>query len=476
MNNQVRHLALLCCSLPLLAAACGGESPTEGSRVGPYVPLVPLGSLLKVSGDGQVARLGHPLSRPLQIQVVDTSGNGLPGVRVTWSVSSLRVSSLGMLIPVIPVGTVTEDLDFGGVSEGRVVTDSAGLATALWTLGGLTGQNQQTATEQTATASSDLGSATFTATTPSLVPLTDMGDSTYFGFPGGLYSGGNVMPQAHADAGRAFAAAVEPLDTNGDPDPDGKYVLLDIGHSNTELVFCDAGALDMILLCPSYSFTGQAMADPDVDKTNLALVRGGCCGGEASLMQSPGDGDYERLLTRLSIEGLSEQQVQVVWAQLGAAVPITLPQRDAGAHRMVRWMGNVMGAFRSRYPNLRLVFFTSDVFGGYADREPVHYEYGFAMKWLIQAQIDQMANGGTIVDVRAGDLNYNTAVPWIAWGPYLWADGVNARSDGILWGREDYDDPVHLDPGGVKKAAGLLLTFFKTSPQARCWFVAGETC
>ncbi len=98
------------------------------------------------------------------------------------------------------------------------------------------------------------------------------------------------------------------------------------------------------------------------------------------------------------------------------------------------------------------------------------------MKWLIQAQIDQMANGGTIVDRRAGDLNYNTAVPWIGWGPYLWADGVNRRSDGLSWSRADFQDPVHLGTAGVEKAAGLLLTFFKTSPQARCWFVTGETC
>ena len=447
--DQVRHLALFwCCALPLLAAACGGESPTEGTEV-----EVVEGSLLSVAGDGQLGNLGKPLSDSLIVKVADASGNGLPGVTVRWSVNSPS---------------------YGTVSPVAIVTDSEGLAKVQWTLGVLR-ESAQTATEQMATADADVGKIIFTATTPSLVPLTDMGASTYFGFPGGLYPGGNVMPQAHADAGLAFAAAIEPLDVNGNPDPDGKYVLLSIGHSNTESVFCDTP--QVIFVCPSYSFIGQAIADPDVDSTNLAIVRGGCCGGGAAPMGFPGAPDYDRLLERLSIEGLSEQQVQVVWAELGDDEPISLPDPGARAYRMVTLMGNVMRAFRSRYPNLRLVFLTSAVYAGYTRiREPGMYENGFAIKWLIQAQIDQMANGGTIVDVRAGDLNYNTAVPWIAWGPYLWADGVNARSEGILWGREDYDDPVHLDPGGVKKAAGLLLTFFKTSPQARCWFVAGETC
>ena len=219
------------------------------------------------------------------------------------------------------------------------------------------------------------------------------------------------------------------------------------------------------------------MADPDVDKTNLAIVRGECCGGDAAFMQSPSGSDYDRLLERLSIEELSEQQVQVVWATLGNAHPISLPDTGARAYNMVRLMSDVMRAFRSRYPNLRLVFLTSEHYMGYSEREPSHYENGFEKKWLIQAQIDQMASGGTVVDERAGDLNYNTAVPWIGWGPYFWADGVNPRSDGLFWSRGNYwIDAVHLDPSGVRKAAGLLLTFFKTSPQARCWFLAGETC
>ena len=100
------------------------------------------------------------------------------------------------------------------------------------------------------------------------------------------------------------------------------------------------------------------------------------------------------------------------------------------------------------------------------------------MKWLIQAQIDQMANGGTIVDGRAGDLNYLTVAPWVGWGPDLWADGVNPRSDGLFWSGGDFlsGDRLHLDPRGSEKASSLLLAFFKTSPQARCWFLAGETC
>ena len=450
MNNQVRHLALLwCCALPLVAAACGAESPTGGTVV-----EVVEGSLLSVAGDGQVGSLGRPLSDSLIVKAADPSGNGLRGVTVRWSVSD----TTGMVSPAA-----------------AVTTDSAGLAKVLWTLGRKTGA--QTGTEQRARAVSGVGSLIFTATTPSLVPLTDMGASTYFGFPGGLYPGGNVMPQAHFDAGRAFAAAVEPLDVNGNPSTSGKYVLLSIGHSGVEQVFCFENP------CPSFSFMGKALADAEVESRNLVFVKGAWGGRTTEFWDSPNDSDYDRIRDEeLGPLGLSEQQVQVVWMEVNNREPF--PARFPGnAYLLVSQFGNIVRALRSRYPNLRLVFLASTSYWGYSvdrnvDRvkEPYGYEGGFDKKWLIQAQIDQMASG--VVHARAGDLNYNTVAPWIGWGPYTWADGVNPRSDGLFWLREDFDpsDGLHMLASGVDKAASLLLAFFKTSPQARCWFVAGETC
>jgi len=430
-----------------MAAACGGESPTEG------VVAKVQGSLLSVAGDGQVGNLGRPLSDSLIVRVVDPSGNVLPGVTVNWGVGDGSV--LGMVRPTAGL------------------TNSAGLAQVRWTLGINTGA--QTATVQMATARVVGASpVTFTATTPSLVPLIDLGAATYFGFPGGLYPGGNVMPQAHADAGQALAAAVEPLDVNGNPSTDGKYVLLSIGGRNTELIYCGESP------CLPFTFTGKALADPDVD-THLAIVEGASDGTASFSWQSSAGAQYDRIRDEeLEPFGLSEQQVQVVW--LKAKEWESRSPFPGNTNFELSQLGNVARALKSRYPNLRLVFLGSRMYGGYVvpdgrHEEPLAYETGLKMKWLIEAQIDQMANGGTIVDVGAGDLNYNTVAPWIGWGPYFWADGLNARSDGLFWPSEDFfPDGVHQTDAGKEKAATLLLEFFKTSPQTRCWFLVGESC
>jgi hypothetical protein len=140
-------------------------------------------------------------------------------------------------------------------------------------------------------------------------------------------------------------------------------------------------------------------------------------------------------------------------------------------------LGDILRALRVRYPHLQEVFLSSRIYGGYAisplNPEPYAYESGFSVKWVIQAQIQQMRNGGAVVDARAGDLNDNTVAPWVAWGPYLWADGSRPRSDGLIWQRSDFRaDGTHPSPAGIAKVGSALLRFFLDSPFTRCWFRA----
>src|SRR6185503_12380979 len=116
------------------------------------------------------------------------------------------------------------------------------------------------------------------------------------------------------------------------------------------------------------------------------------------------------------------------WVKVANPGPTSsLPSANADAYVLETQMGDIVRALKVRYPNLQQVFLSSRIFAGYAttalNPEPYAYESGFAVKLLVQAQIDQMANGGVPVDPRAGNLDYGTVAPWIAWGPYLWAAG-----------------------------------------------------
>lgn len=308
------------------------------------------------------------------------------------------------------------------------------------------------------------------------VPLTDMGASTYLGFGGGLYENGtNVPPADHAAAGRVQAMNVRPLATNGQPSTGGRAVLLSIGMSNTTQEFCSAGSA---LPCDSWTFMGQAAADPAVNHGALAIVNGAAGGQTASTFDQPTDSNYDRIRdTRLTPQGLSEAQVQVAWVKVANAGPtVSLPNANADAYTIETQTGNIVRALKTRYPNIKLVFLSTRIYAGYAttmlNPEPYAYESGFGAKWLVQAQIDQMRNGGVPVDPRAGDLNYATR-PWVGWGPYLWADGLTPRSDGLTWTQADFAaDGTHPAQSGREKVGDMLLAFFKTSPQTTCWFLA----
>lgn len=310
------------------------------------------------------------------------------------------------------------------------------------------------------------------------VALTDLATGSYLGFRGGLYPDGRNDPSsAHAAAGSAAAARIQPLDANGKPSLGGRIVLLSIGMSNTTMEFC-SGAFPT---CATFSFIGQARADAAVDHTTLVIVDGARGGQAANSWTSPTMVQFDSAKGRLTRAGVTEAQVQVAWIKQANIQPQeALPDTGADAYTLERELGDIVRALKVRYPNLRQVFLSSRIYGGYAtsalNPEPYAYEGGFSVKWLVEAQIAQMQNGGTVRDARAGDLNYSRT-PWLAWGPYLWANGMKARSDGLTYAQQDFGtDGTHPNQSADQKVGKLLLDFFKTSPFTKCWFLVGQRC
>lgn len=309
------------------------------------------------------------------------------------------------------------------------------------------------------------------------VPITEMGTGTYFGFSGGLYPSGYTLPAIHDSVGRAEAARVQPRDAVGNPSSTGKYVLLSIGMSNTTQEFCSQSGTTS---CNVWTFGGQAAADPAVNHTTLVIANGAAGGKSAAFWDDAADPDYDRVRDQvLPPLGVSDRQVQAAWVKVANPGPnVSLPNASADAYTLVRQMGAIARALRQRYPNIRQIFFSSRTFGGFAttslNPEPYAYESGFAVKWVIQAQIDQRQSG--TIDSRAGDLRYDQT-PWLAWGPYLWSGNTGTPLGSLAWVRGDFEgDGTHPAQSGEEKVGAALLSFFKSSPYTACWFLAGRSC
>lgn len=290
-------------------------------------------------------------------------------------------------------------------------------------------------------------------TSTGAIPLMDLGPSTYQGFAGGLYSGGsNQRPVAHEAAGVAIAESIVPLDTLGQPDPDGRIVFVSIGMSNATQEFS--------------TFVPLANADPA--KHPQVRVIDCAQGGQATQdIRHPDAPYWDHVATRLRLLGSSPAQVQAVWIKEARRGPTgSFP---ASAESLAHDLGRIVRLLRDELPNVRLAYFTSRIYAGYAtgtlNPEPYAYESGFAVRWLIEAQI---AGADSLeFDPNEGPVE----APWLSWGPYLWADGLVPRSDGLTWACAEFaNDGVHPDTAARRKVAQSLLAFMKSDPTAVPWF------
>lgn len=143
----------------------------------------------------------------------------------------------------------------------------------------------------------------------------------------------------------------------------------------------------------------------------------------------------------------------------------------AEAQKLKGLLVDILHTSQDRFPNLKIAYLSSRIYAGYslrgANPEPFAYETGFSVKWAVS---DQIAGKPELnCDPAKGQVRS----PWIAWGPYLWADGVKGRRDGLVWLREDLaDDGMHPSRQGCDKVAKLLLDFLKRDQTSRVWFLA----
>ncbi len=280
-------------------------------------------------------------------------------------------------------------------------------------------------------------------TSVGFTPLMDLGAGTYKGYEGGLYPGGmNTPPLAYRQIGITHTRAITPLNTAGQPSSAGKIVLLSIGMSNATQEFS----------------TFKSNADVDAQKNpQVVLVDGAQGGQDAEAIKSPNAAYWSYVNQQLSASSVVSQRVQVVW--LKEAIAGENKAFPLDAQQLQNDLQAIVQILQQRFPRLQVIYLASRTYAGYAtttlNPEPYAYQSGFAVTWLIA---DHM---------QAGDTG-----AWLAWGPYLWTDGLDGRSDGLQWTCSDVQsDGTHPSTSGRQKVAALLLNFFKNDPLAQRWFV-----
>lgn len=260
----------------------------------------------------------------------------------------------------------------------------------------------------------------------------------------GLYSNGsNVAP--HVEWGRTVSDMIVPLLPDGTPaERGGKIVLAGVGGMSHYKQWFQK-FLELYRL--EYGLT-RRLTLVNLHEANFAA---------REIAVELSDAYWARVMEKLVKRNISPLQVQVLW--MGNTVRNQSKPYPADADEIEVYMEIILNEALRRFPNTKQAFLSPVNYFGYAlpgapQREPYACDEGYGFQSLINGRVS------------------HHALPYVAWGPYLWADGLNPRpSDGLIWKCDDYaaKDLVHPSDSGKLKAGKMILDFFKSN-QATGWF------
>jgi hypothetical protein len=377
----------------------------------------------------------------------------------TWSLASgstlpsgLTLSSAGVI-----TGTVASTVAIGNSTFTAQVTDTSNGATASSSLTiGVYAYIGASYNE----SCNDISWNDPVLNTP-LLALNDLGTGNFENaYQGGLYpNGSNVRPAAQDSYGVTLANAIQPLDSNGNPSPTGKYVFMAIGESTAQNEF--------------NRFLPIANADP-AKNPNMVIVNGAQGGATPNLLTSTTSTYWTTVLENyLPQNSVTQYQVVAIWIEDTDGIATGTFPTDVS--NLQSEYETLMQTMLTLFPNLKMVYFSSRVYAGYSNGlttpdnpEPYAYEVGYAVKWAIGDQLNGNAN------LCDGNGCSPVLAPWMSWGTYYWSNGMLGRSDGLEWDCEDFSfDGTHPSTFfGQLKVATALLQFLKTDDTTKPWYLA----
>lgn len=307
------------------------------------------------------------------------------------------------------------------------------------------------------------------ATSVGTPPLTTVGVPYKSRMTGGIFAqGGNVEPLFATSRGVERAQAIKDA---------GPFVFMAIDSSNLWDEFKE--------------FTNTFGAAPDLNpQMTLVNASTGGCDTFSWAYDTPCGGAnvpaWEQMDAKLAAKGMTRADVKVVFTKIVTAkFRFSAKQFEPRLVQEKQFARDFLTALRVKLPNVTMVYLSSRIYAGYSTAgvlspEPMAYETGWAVRDLIDEQHTAVLQANTSSPMH--DQN----VPWVTWGPYMWADGTTPRVDALTppastqtWLCSDFQglplgmaqDGIHAHKTGWVKIATHLDFTLRSSPHASIWYL-----